>query len=260
MNLVVRHDRIYRQVFYDRESHFSSIAKKELAKVLPDFVVLDFSPYILGDEGSRSRPDLALVHKQYRMWAVVEVELDTHSLEHHIEPQIRTFATGRYDESHARYIFEKDPSLNLDYLYNLIPYSPPTVVVVVNSRSVLTEGWANLETEYSARLTFVESFRADNDDVIVSISGYLPTPPAKRIMKLRKQEMMNALVCRQPGDIPATTSDSMCMYWRNRPYVWPVVRTKDMGVFFAPSGVTIRSDRNYQVSEIGKNAYQLHEL
>ena len=120
MTALLRQSRIYEQVFYGQEWHFRSIAKKELTKILPHFAILDFSPFVLGDEGIRRRPDLALVDKNYTMWVVVEVELEKHSLEHHVVPQIRAFATGRYDESHARIIHEKDATLNLDQLNSLI--------------------------------------------------------------------------------------------------------------------------------------------
>lgn len=260
MTVVTRREEIYRQVFYDQESQFVAIVKKELSRVLPDFAILDFSPYVLGDEGHRSRPDLALVDRHYRMWSVVEVELENHSLKHHVEPQIRAFVTGQYDDSHARYIAEREPTLCLDRLYNLIPYHPPAVMVVVNSRSVRTKGWVRLEKELSAHLTFIEPFRASNGDVLFSISGYLPIPPARRLMRLKKHRMLNALICNQVGDIPATIEETMCLYWEERPYMWTVLRTKDSGVFLAPSGINLRNDRNYEIREADDSIYRLHQL
>ena len=127
MTLLIRQDRTYEQVYYDYESHFSAIVKTELAKILPGFSIVDFSPFIIGDEGSRRRPDLALVDRNYEMWAVVEVELEKHSLEHHVVPQVRTFVTGRYDNSHAVLLHRKDSTLNLENLCNLTTYLPPVV-------------------------------------------------------------------------------------------------------------------------------------
>ena len=176
MTLMIRQDRTYEQVYYEQESHFLGIVKTELSKLLPGFSILDFSPFIIGDEGSRRRPDLALVHRSYDMWAIVEVEVENHSLDHHVVPQVRTFATGRYDESHAELLHRRDSTLSLEKLRNLTLYQPPVVSVVVNSRLMLDKGWGALESDYSARLTFLESFRSEDGDVIVSISGYLPTP------------------------------------------------------------------------------------
>ena len=260
MTLLVRQNRVYEQVYYDQEWHFRSIAKKELAKILPHFAILDFSPFVLGEEGIRRRPDLALVDKNYGMWVVVEVELESHSLEHHVVPQIRTFATGRYDDSHARSIHEKDATLNLGHLSNLISYSPPVIVVVVNSRTVLQKGWALLEADHSAQLTYVEVFRADDGDVVVAISGYLPTRPSKSIMRLKKHRMMNALVCDQPMNMPATIGEEMRIYVGDRLYKWAVLRTEDAMVLLAPSGFTIRPDRNFEICEVEEGKYWLRQL
>lgn len=260
MTLLIRQRRMYEQVYYEYESHFSAIVKTELGKILPRFSILDFSPFIIGDEGSRRRPDLALVDRNYEMWAVVEVELDKHSLEHHVVPQVRTFTTGRYDESHATLLHQKDLTLNLEHLRNLTTYTPPVVSVIVNSRSVLEDGWDVLESDHSARLTFLESFRSEDGDVVVAISGYLPAPQPRRIIKLKKQKMMNALVCAQPMDIPVEIADEMRLYWRERPYTWQVLRTMDTVIFLAPGGFTVREDRNYEVRGMGEGKYQLHEL
>ena len=183
-----------------------------------------------------------------------------HSLEHHVVPQIRTFATGHYDKSHAELIHQQNLELNLERLINLTTYVPPVVIVVVNARSVLDDGWEILESDHSAQLTFLESFRSQDGDVIVSISGYVPTPPSRRIIKLRKHDMMNALVCTQPMDIPAEIVDKMRLYWGERPYIWRILRTKDSVIFLAPGGFAIRADRNYEVHRLSEGEYRLHQL
>ena len=260
MTLLIRQNRTYEQIYYDKESHFSAIVKRELAKILPSFSILDFSPFIIGDEGARRRPDLALVDRHYKMWVVVEVELETHSLEHHVTPQIQTFTSGRYDESHATILCQKDPTLDPQKLCNLTTYHPPVVSVMVNSRSVLEDGWGALESDYSARLTFLESFRAEDGDIIISISGYLPTSKPSRIIKLKKHRMLNALVCAQPEDVPADIVDEIRIYKGERPHTWSVLRTMDTVVFLAPGGFTVRSDRNYEVLQTIDETYRLHEL
>ena len=260
MTLLIRQHRTYEQIFYEQESHFSAIVKSELTKILPDFSIFEFSPFIIGDEGSRRRPDFALVERNYKMWVIVEVELEKHSLEHHVTPQIRTFTTGRYDKSHATLLYQRDPTLNLQKLYNLTIYLPPVVSVVVNSRSVLEHGWDALESDHAARLTFLESFRAEDGDVIVSISGYLPTPKPSRVIRLKKHKMLNALVCAQPKDVPAAVVDEIRIYRGERPHIWSVIRTMDTVVFLAPGGFTVRSDRNYEVLKTSSGTYQLHEL
>ena len=260
MTWLIRQHRTYEQVYYQYESEFTSIVKTQLAKFLPAFSIVDFSPFVIGDGGVRRKPDLALIDRNYAMWAVVEVELDSHPLEHHVLPQVQAFVTGRYGVSHANLIYEKDSGLNLGSLRNLIAYVPPEVLVVVNSRSVLENGWSVLESDHSAHLTFIESFRSQDDDVVFSLSGYIPSPQSSQIISLKKHMMLNALVCAQPMDVPAVIPDEIRLYWRDRPYTWPVLRTKDTVLFLAPRGITVRADRNYEVRQIGEGEFHLQEL
>ena len=260
MTWLIRQRRIYEQVYYEYENEFNRIAKTQLAKVLPAFSIVDFSPFVIGDEGVRRKPDLALIDRSYAMWAVVEVELESHSLEHHVLPQIQAFTTGRYDFKHANLIHRKDPKLNLESLRNLITYVPPVVVVVVNARSVLENGWSVLESDHSAHLTFLESFRSKDDDLVFLLSGYIPSPQPSQIIGLKKHKMLNALVCAQPRNVPASIQDEIRMYWRKRPHTWPVRRTKDTVLFLPPRGITVREDRNYEARRIGESEYHLQEL
>ena len=260
MTVLIRAHRAYEQVLYDREHDFTLIVKTVLAKVLPKFSIINFSPYVVGDEGIRRKPDLALVHHGCRMWAVVEVELETHSLRNHVIPQVRTFATGRYDKSHAKLLCRNEPRFQIESLCNLIEYVPPAIVVVVNSCSVLETGWGMLESELSAHLTFVESFRSADEDVIFSISGYLPELQPLEVMKFRKNDMLNALVCKRPWVVPAAVTEEMEMYVDERPYVWQVLRTKDSIMFLPPVGFTVRSDRNYEIRQADDGKFRLHEL
>lgn len=259
MTVLKRLSRIYAQVSYDLEADFSNVVKAELSEMLPAFSVLEFSPFILGEEGSRRRPDLAIVHRDYSMWIVVEVELDSHPLQSHVIPQVRTFATGNYDSSHADFLHAKDPTLDKDKLRNLTMYHPPTISVVVNSRSVLEDGWDVLELDYSARLTFFESFRARNGDVIFSVSGYLPTPPPAGIIKFKKQEMMNALTCTRPADFPADVIHEVEMQWGGSLRKLTVMRTKDEVLLLPQGGITFRDDRNYEVRRNESQKYELHQ-
>ena len=259
MTVLKRFSRIYEQVSYNRESDFSGVVKAELSEMLPAFSVLEFSPFIIGEEGSRRRPDMAIVHREYLMWLVVEVELDRHPLQSHVIPQVRAFATGNYDGSHADLLHTRDRTLDINKLRNLTTYHSPVISVIVNSRSVLEDGWDVLESEHAARLTFIESFRARNGEVIFSISGYLPTPPLAEVMKFRKQEMINALICTRPSDVPAHIIDEIEMYWGDRLRKWPVVRTKDAVLLLSPGGFTFRDDRNYEVRRNDAHKYELHQ-
>lgn len=257
---LIRQRRTYRQVYYGREAQFSRILQVELPKLLPEFSLVPFSPYIQGDEGSRRRPDMALVARNYSTWIVVEVELESHSLAHHVIPQVRAFASGRYERSHAVMLHDKDPTLDLDSLVRLVEHYPPAVAVIVNSRSVLQDGWDQIETDYSARLMFLESFRSEDGDVIVAVSGYTPTVRTKRLMHLRPQRLINALICSDPSSVPADAADAIELTWEDQVFLWQIIRTKDAVLFFPPGRFDVRWDRNYEIIHTTSVGYQIRQM
>ena len=260
MRSLIRQERIYQQVMYDSESHFEDVVRSEIPKLLTNSRLLKFSPYVIGDEGLRRRPDLAIVDDNYRMWAVVEVELDRHSLEGHVIPQVKAFASGNYGAVHADSLYKQDDTLDLDRLRNLTLYCQPHICVIVNSRSVLDDGWRILETDHDARLVFLESFRAEDDDPIFYVSGNIPNPPGGARIALAKPSMLNALQSSKSSAVPPSITTNAILYWKETPQLWEVIRTGDRAVFLPPGGFTIRDDRNYEIREVDRERYELREL
>lgn len=247
MTVLVRQSRIYEKVFYDNEKHYEDIVKAQIGMALTNFWVVDFKPLILGEEGSRRRPDLALVDRDYRLWVVIELELEHHSLRHHVRPQLAALATGAYDDSHLDVLMRENPQFNKDKLRDLVVFVPPVVAVIVNCRSVLERGWAELQRDLGVRIIFLEVFRADNDDAIFELSGYIPQVKPDRLATLKKHKMLNALICRSPGALPVNPDGILQIYSDERPVQWKVTLTADRAVLFPHGGVTIRSDRNYDL-------------
>lgn len=259
MNILVRKKSVYEQVFYDNEEHYEVIAKKQLAALLEDFVVVDFKPFVLGDEGVRRKPDLALVDRRYRMWVVVEVELAHHSLRHHVLPQLRVLATGNYEDSHAEYMAAMDPSLKIDRLTQMVRYDPPKVMVLVNSKSVLEDGWSILESDYGVKLCFLETYRASSGDFIFNFSGYLPEIKRSRIAGAKKHKMMNALTCAKPQAIPYS-KQGIIMFFDGKPVIWGVTKTADRAVLIPKSPVNLVDNRNYEILRSENGRLYLRQL
>lgn len=247
MTVLIHNQKIYEQVFYDNENHFEVIAKKQLQQTLNDFIVIDFKPYVLGDEGVRRQPDLALIHRRYMMWVVVEVELEHHSLDHHVFPQMQALSSGVYDSSHAAYMAETSTEIDLEKATNLVTFSPPEVMTLVNSRSVLAKGWEVLESQLHVRLAFLEVYRSNYGDTIFGLSGYTPEIRPERVTGAKKHPMLNALVCGKPNAIPIATSATLEMRFEGRPVYWQVLKTADSAVLLPKPPVTLRKDRNYEI-------------
>lgn len=247
MSILIHNHKIYEQVFHDNEGHFEDIAKKQLAKILKEFFVLDFNPYVLGDEGIRRCPDLVLIHRRYVMWVVVEVELEHHSLDNHVFPQMQALASGIYDDTHAVYLAGKSQEIDLEKAKDLVAFVPPEVMTLVNSRSVLEKGWEILESDLHVRLTFLEIYRSETGASIFSLSGYTPHVRPERIAGAKAHPMMNALVCRKLDAISVPAGTILRMDFQGRPIHWQVLKTADSAVLIPKPAVTLRKDRNYEI-------------
>lgn len=247
MTTLIRNHQLYEKVFYNNERHFEDIVKKQLAEILDDFIVIDFKKLVLGDEGIRRRPDLALIHRKYKMWVVVEVELEHHSLHRHVFPQMQALASGNYDYSHAKRMAEATEKIDLASAKNMVAYVPPRVVTLVNSRGVLKKGWNILESELQVNLTFLEVYRSDIGDSIFSLSGYTPQINPERIVGVKTHAFMNALFCANPDSIPLASSGLLRMQFEGVPTNWQVLKTADSAVLIPNRSLALRKDRNYEI-------------
>jgi len=256
MTVLLRDGRIYEKVFYADERQFEAVAKSQLEQTLSTFWVVDFKPLVVADEGEQRRPDLAIVDRAYRTWVVVEVELSRHSLSHHVRPQVESLARANYHADHAHYLASAAPHLDLKRLRNLLTFVPPDFMVVVDCQSVVQKGWLELERELAAHLTFLEAYRASNNDSVFVLSGFLPQLRPERIATLRKHAMLNALVCKELAAMPAAIP-SFCAYSGERPLLWRVTRTGNAAVLLPPGGVTIRDDRRYELLRSDNGRFRL---
>lgn len=250
---------LYEQVLYAQESHFESLVEKQLKVLLPDFHVLPFKMFVQGDEGIRRKPDLVLIHKEFGVWAVVEVELAHHSLQQHVFPQIKCFSTGAYDVEHAEYLSNKAPELALSELTKMLRYVEPRVMVVVNSKEVMDRGWSRLADELGAKMTFVESYRSPRDRVIFQVDGYLPRIRATLIARARKHEMINVLQCR-PSTYFERHPGDLTIYYDERPMIWRTFVTADSALLTPCSPIEIERRRNYEVQQDSTGRLSLVKL
>ena len=153
-----------------------------------------------------------------------------------------------------------NPSLDLSKLCDLVAYVKPEVAVLVNSKSVLQDGWGVIELDHSARLMFLESYRSHDGDVIFGLSGFRPAPSAELLAKAKKDKWLNALVCKRTSDIPPTPDGQIRIYEGERPDLWRVIRTADTVMLLPPGGLTVRGDRNYEIVKTDDGKYQLQIL
>lgn len=75
------------------EAEFEYIVASTLMCVYSSYRCFPFTGTFHLD-GDGYRPDLALVAKDFSHWFIIEVELTSHSFEHHVLPQVRAFRYG----------------------------------------------------------------------------------------------------------------------------------------------------------------------
>ena len=118
------YDEIDGTSFY--EINFEEILLSKINYVYPDFWGVKFSITITNLDGESSKPDLAIIRKDYMEWYVIEVEMGRHSWEDHVEKQVRVFSTGIYPaEKIAKYMKDKNDELDKGKLEEMITNYQP---------------------------------------------------------------------------------------------------------------------------------------
>jgi hypothetical protein len=135
----------------------------------PEHHVTTYKLVIRTDDGYSSIPDLVFIAKDYREWWLVEIEMEDHSLETHVLPQVQVFANGIYSESDVEYLLKKLPFLDVEQLRDLIINSPPRIMVIMNTEP--KEVWFNELSRFSASIATFEVFRSDDEDEVFRLNG-----------------------------------------------------------------------------------------
>lgn len=113
------------------EVDFEAEVVKSLTCLLPDYFCGVFAGNFILD-GDRKCADLALIHKSLSHWFVVEVELASHSLEHHVIPQVRCFRFGEPESSCVASLCRGFKGITREQAEMLLAHVPRCVVVVSN--------------------------------------------------------------------------------------------------------------------------------
>jgi hypothetical protein len=156
-----------------RESDYEAVVLNQAPELFPAWRCIPFNETIEGDDGTRKKPDLALVDHEYRQWWVVEVELAHHNLYGHVIPQVDAFRTGGYGPTHARALHRKAEDLDPVRLEAMILGEPPNVLVVVDSPST---AWRAPLLERRVALAIVEPFRGFGTSIALRLNGDQPEP------------------------------------------------------------------------------------
>ena len=246
---------LHRNTWYD-ELGSDSLYEHELEKIflqraptiLPGFAAVPFKKTVYSDD-SAAQADLALVQTDYMRWWVVEIERPSHSLTHHVLPQVQTLASGYYDRSHATYLANKSegqeyPPLDRAKLTDMLLGEPPGVLVVLDSLRV---DWQVALRQYGVELSVFQLFRARDNTDLIRLSGYWPTAAEQRRSRLIQHDTLrNVFMVESPGILPSTI-DKIPITVDGKTTTWSRLETGD-SVSLAPrASLSLPEARSYEL-------------
>ena len=138
-------------------------------QLFPDYYCAKFRTKIESLLGN-CIPDLILVHKEYKDWYIVEVELEHHSLSGHVYDQVTKMHHGHYDMEHLIAAKEAIPELDLVRLKELIRQRPKTLVIVPISKI----NWKESLFPYKTKIMSIEVWEDDTGDCLLQVDGDRP--------------------------------------------------------------------------------------
>jgi hypothetical protein len=201
------------------ERDYEQLVISNCPDLFPHWIPVSFKADVVGEDGVVKRPDLALIDPYYRKWCVVEVELAHHDIYGHVLPQVDAFCSGIYDESHARYLVQQDPSLDIDKLTMMMAGLPPDILVVVDRPDT---GWKRHLKPLGAMLGIVEPFRGPSDEIMFRVNGDQPEIPGDVLTRCSRGEMRRFWRVHSPAALPAPfRGDGLLeIFYEGLPTLW----------------------------------------
>lgn len=121
--------------FY-KEIDLERVIMHNLSLIFPEYIPAMFKDELVHNvTGKKNDADLCMIKSDYSEWYVIEVELGKHS-KTDVLTQIDTFRNCTYTAKNAKYIYEKNKTLNLAKLTSLVTTKSPELMVIVNEVKV----------------------------------------------------------------------------------------------------------------------------
>lgn len=158
------------------ETEFERTIRQQVGAVFPDYYTSSFKLEIYTEQKEARKPDLAMVHKEYRDWWIVEVELGGHPFTHVFE-QVSVFSQGIYNSIRiAKYLKDKNREenavdLDLNDLQNMIKKQQPKVLVIVDEPQ---SEWAAELTRFGASICVFQVYRNTVGEESYRLDGDYP--------------------------------------------------------------------------------------
>jgi hypothetical protein len=214
------------------EAVYERLILRNAGALYPGYVATQFKCPVVSDMGT-GLADLALIENEYRGWWVVEVELAHHPFEGHVLPQVERLSRGRYGDVHAEYLSDRNSSLDLSRLIDLMKGVQPRVLVVINA---LDPRWEAPLASLAVRVQIVELFRSQWNRYSFRVTGSLPLPPPELISVCRVNDSFpRTLIVESPAALKIGLRDSISIWFEGGTTEWQRVDASNR-VWLVPKG------------------------
>lgn len=226
------------------EAEFEHTVVQALTWLYPKYHCILFGGTFLLD-GVGKRPDLALIAADYSHWFVIEVELTSHSLDHHVLPQVRAFIYGE-PQRDCISVIEQNLKISRDRAATLVSYVPRSVAVVANKRD---ESWASAFRALNAQMLVVSVFYTAKRALALSVEGDLQAVSESlgfgTYSAVDRSCKFGSVVRVPRGEIQLVDDAGVVATWKaldDRAVLWI---TKVLGVPDLPDGAIVQMLRAY---------------
>jgi len=113
--------------------------------------------------------DLALIARDFSHWFIIEVELVSHSFEHHVLPQVISFRYGE-PQSDCLRVLARELSVSLQRAQTLLEFVPRGVAVIANKYN---RDWEVALRSHGIQFLTVSRFQSSNGTDAIEINGSL---------------------------------------------------------------------------------------
>ena len=235
------------------EAEFEKVLQHEAVRLFGSYHLVPFKTAVASDvDADIRRPDFALVHKTYRSWWVVEVELGHHSFDGHVLPQVRTLARARYGDLEADYLCRHETSLRRDKVLEMFKGDQPRVLVIVNSP---VAGWAESLQPLGARVVICQMFRNRLNKYVLRLNGEYPAERDEVITSCECEPLLpRMLAIHSPANLPLQPNERVLLYHEGTASEWERIDTAGAVFLHALRGHNLTPGRHYEIVRQGNEA------
>ena len=232
------------------EVEFEKVLQQEAERLFTSYHLVPFKATVYSEEDADAREaDFALIHKTYRSWWVVEVELGHHSFNGHVLPQVRTLARAAYGPSEADYLCARNATLDKAKVLEMFKGGAPRVLVVVNSP---VEGWAEQLRAYGAKVVICQIFRSRLNRYVLRLNGEYPTENEEIITSCECSQLLHRLLeIHAPTQLQIPNGGRLMLYYEGRASEWERLDTAGQVFLHALRDHNLQPGKHYEIIRHG---------